>query len=58
MDKFVFLLELIGTAAFSISATGILIGKHVSSKLGSKAEIFGGAILILIGLKVLYDHLL
>ena len=45
-------------AAFSISATGILIGKHVSSKLGSKAEIFGGAILILIGLKVLYDHLL
>ena len=49
---------LIGTAAFSISATGILIGKHVSSKLGSKAEIFGGAILILIGLKVLYDHLL
>ena len=54
----ILLAALIGTAAFSISATGILIGKHVSSKLGSKAEIFGGAILILIGLKVLYDHLL
>ena len=44
--------------ALIISAIGILIGKSVSSKLGSKAEIFGGVILILIGLKVLFDHLM
>lgn len=49
---------IIGMTALIISAIGILIGKSVSSKLGSKAEIFGGVILILIGLKVLFDHLM
>ena len=49
---------IIGMTALIISAIGILIGKSVSSRLGSKAEIFGGVILILIGLKVLFDHLM
>ena len=49
---------LIGLTASTLSTVGILLGKKVSSHLGSKAEIFGGIILILIGLKVLADHLL
>lgn len=49
---------IIGLTAATLSATGILLGKKASSRLGSRAEIFGGAILILIGLKVLADHLL
>lgn len=48
---------IIGLCAFSISAVGIFIGKKSSSRLGSKAEIFGGIILIAIGLKVLFEHL-
>lgn len=49
---------IIGLSASVLSATGILLGKTVSARMGSKAEIFGGVILILIGLKVLADHLL
>ena len=48
---------LIGLTASILSTAGILLGKKVSSRLGPKAEIFGGVILILIGLKVLVDHL-
>lgn len=49
---------LIGLTASTLSTAGILLGKKVSSRLGPKAEMFGGVILILIGLKVLVDHLL
>ena len=48
---------IIGLTASGLSTAGILLGKKVSSRLGPKAEIFGGVILILIGLKVLIDHL-
>ncbi|MDD3108594.1 MAG: manganese efflux pump [Alistipes sp.] len=48
---------LIGLCAFVISAIALRIGAKVSSRLGSKAEIFGGIILIGIGAKVLIEHL-
>ena len=48
---------LIGLSAFLISAAGLKIGKRVSSRLGPKAEIFGGLILIGIGTKILIEHL-
>ena len=48
---------LIGLSAFLISAAGLKIGKRVSSRLGPKAEIFGGLILIGIGVKILIEHL-
>lgn len=48
---------IIGLSAFLISTAGIFIGKIASGRLGSKAEIFGGVILIAIGLKVLIEHL-
>ena len=47
----------IGIVTFVCSALGVKIGSIFGSKYQSKAEICGGAILILIGLKVLLDGL-
>lgn len=43
---------LIGVVTFAICFFGIIIGKKVGTKLSGKAEIFGGAILIIIGLEI------
>lgn len=48
---------LIGLTTFVFSAVGIRIGNVFGLKYKSKAEIAGGAILILIGLKILLEHL-
>lgn len=48
---------IIGIVTFAASATGLLIGLRSQSKLGEKSELIGGVILILIGLKVLIEHL-
>ena len=50
--------SLIGVTTFVISAAGVFIGHKFGGKLRSKAEIIGGAILILIGLKILIEHLM
>lgn len=42
------------TAALSL--LGIYLGERLSSVFGSKIEIFGGLVLIFIGLRILYDH--
>lgn len=47
----------IGVVTFVCSALGVKIGSIFGSKYKSKAEICGGVILILIGLKVLLDGL-
>ncbi|HEX3007187.1 MAG TPA: manganese efflux pump MntP family protein [Bacteroidales bacterium] len=47
----------IGATTFVISMLGILFGKKVGHKFGSKMEILGGAILIFIGVKILFEHL-
>lgn len=46
-------------AAITIMASllGLLLGKHTRGKMGARAEIIGGIILVLIGGKVLYEHL-
>ncbi len=44
---------IIGVITFFISTAGVFIGSKLGEKLQSKAEIFGGTILILIGLKIL-----
>lgn len=44
------------TALFS--AVGVLIGKAVGTRFESRAGIFGGVILIAIGIKILLEHLL
>ena len=47
----------IGVTTFVCSAIGVKIGNIFGDKLESKAELTGGVILILIGLKVLLEHL-
>jgi putative Mn2+ efflux pump MntP len=48
---------LIGVTTAVISFAGILIGHRVGIRLGKPAEIAGGVILILIGLRILFEHL-
>jgi manganese efflux pump family protein len=50
-------ISIIGVITFIMSYFGVHIGKKLSFRLGSKAEIIGGFILIGIGLKVLIEHL-
>ena len=46
---------IIGIVAFAFSFAGVLAGHKLSGVLGSKMEIFGGVILILIGCKFLLE---
>lgn len=46
----------IGIITFICTLTGVFIGKAFGSALKEKAEIFGGIILILIGLKIFTEH--
>ena len=48
---------IIGTITFLFSVLGVKIGNVFGSKYEKSAEITGGIILILIGLKILLDHL-
>ena len=48
---------LIGVTTFLISAAGVKLGSVFGSKYQKKAEIAGGVILILLGLKILLEHL-
>lgn len=47
----------IGAITFILSAVGIKIGNIFGAKFKSKAEFSGGVILILMGLKILLEHL-
>ena len=47
----------IGVVTMILSMIGLKIGNIFGCRYKSKAEIFGGAILILIGLKILFEHL-
>ena len=48
---------LIGFTTFSFSGLGVKIGNVFGSRFEQKAQIAGGAILILLGLKILLEHL-
>ncbi len=48
---------IIGVVTFIISILCIIIGKKFGNTLGAKAEIFGGIILIIIGLKTFIEYL-
>lgn len=47
---------IIGLITFIISMTGILFGKKTAGKFGDYANVFGGIILIGIGIKILIEH--
>ena len=47
----------IGSITFVLSAIGLKVGNVFGLRYKAKAEFVGGAILILIGLKILLEHL-
>lgn len=47
----------IGCITFVLAFAGVCIGKFFGAKYKSKAELAGGIILVLIGLKILLEHL-
>jgi len=50
--------SLIGIITFVLSLVGVYIGHKFGARLKTKAEIAGGLALILIGLKILIEHLM
>jgi len=48
---------IIGLVTFICSLIGIRAGINLRSILGKKAEIFGGIVLIAIGVKILFEHI-
>lgn len=48
---------MIGTITFCFSFSGVYIGKKFGTLLSSKAEVFGGAVLVAIGLKIFVEHM-
>jgi putative Mn2+ efflux pump MntP len=47
----------IGGVTFSLSFAGVLLGRKLGHSLENKVRILGGSILILIGVKILWEHL-
>lgn len=50
-------IALVGATTFAFSAAGVKIGNAFGLKYKSKAELAGGLILILMGVKILAEHL-
>lgn len=48
---------LIGVCTFLISAAGVKVGNVFGARYKSRAELAGGVVLVLIGLKILLEHL-
>ncbi|GFI61948.1 putative manganese efflux pump MntP [Clostridiales bacterium] len=48
----------IGVVAFVLSVLGGAAGKLMGGTVGNKAEVFGGAVLLIMGIKILAEHLL
>lgn len=53
----IFAVSVIGLITLVLSFFGVLIGNKFGDKLQNKAELTGGIILIIIGLKILLEHL-
>ena len=50
-------ISIIGCVTFVLSLIGVIIGNFFGSRFRTKAEIAGGIILILLGVKILLEHL-
>lgn len=48
---------IIGITTLIISIIGVIIGNKFGDRFEKKAKVFGGVILILIGIKILIEHL-
>jgi len=53
----IFPIFLFGITTFIVTLFGFNFGKKLKKYFGKKIEIFGGAVLILIGIKILFEHL-
>lgn len=51
-------IALIGTVTFLLSFVGFIFGSGLGKLFGQKIEILGGVILIVIGIRILIEHLL
>lgn len=47
----------IGVITFALSALGLKVGNVFGAKYKSRAELFGGVVLVLMGIKILLEHL-
>ena len=56
-SKILFAVVFIGVVTFVLSAIGVKIGNLFGMKFKSKAELFGGVILILMGVKIFLEDL-
>lgn len=50
-------IAVIGVTTFALSLIGVVIGNKFGSRYKSKAELAGGIILVLMGVKILLEHL-
>ena len=50
-------ISIIGIITFTLSTLGVIIGNKFGDKFQNRAELAGGIILIIIGLKILLEHL-
>ena len=50
-------ISIIGITTFVLSIIGVIVGNFFGSKYKSKAEFIGGLILVLLGVKILLEHL-
>ena len=51
-------ISIIGICSFLFSLFGSYLGSYVSGRIRFRAELFGGVVLIIIGTKILLDHLM
>lgn len=52
-----FAFSAIGIITFALSCLGVKLGSIFGVKYKKRAEIFGGVVLILLGIKILFEHL-
>lgn len=57
MNNIYLAITLIGVITFLLSFIGVFIGNKIGLKFKNKAQLFGGIVLILLGTKILLEHL-
>ncbi len=55
--KVLFSVTVIGCTTFCLSLVGVAVGNYFGARFKKHAEVTGGAILILLGVKILMEHL-
>ena len=55
--KILWAVSFIGVTTFCLSAVGVWVGHRFGARYKGGAELAGGVVLILIGIKVLLEHL-